>query len=169
MFSRMNIHRLGVRWPARRFLLSFAVVLMLSAFGCGNAAIEANRRQVEQNQAMIEQSQRDIEALKAQQNNPPPSPGATGGCDKGVEATATHRGGDALASGDMTKALGYYQDALTACPRSSKADMNLGRVYETLDNREAAIRYYRAAASPTLSDAGNAHDAEAALARLSAH
>ena len=141
---------------------------MLVALGCSNAANDANRRQVEQNQALIEQSQRQIAMLKAQQNNPP-APSNTGGCDKGVEATATHRGGDALASGDMTKALGYYQDALTACPSSSKADMNLARVYETLDNRDAAIRYYRAAAGAGDSDGHSAKDAQAALSRLGAH
>jgi len=83
-----------------------------------------------------------------------------------VEATATRRGGDAYSSGDMSKALGYYQDALTACPSSSRADMNLARVYETLDNRDAAIRYYRAAASTKDSDGTKSGDANAALARL---
>ena len=146
------------------FLLAIAFGL-----GCQNAAIEANRHQTEQNQTMIEESQRQIASLQAQQSGPPPSPGKTGGCDKNVEAAATHRGGDALASGDMTKALGYYQDALTACPNSSKADMNLARLYETLDNREAALRYYRAAASSSASDGQKSKEAQAALSRLGAH
>ena len=148
------------------------LIPLFMALGCGNAAIEANRRQVEQNQALIEQQQRDIERLKAEQQSSmpaPPTPGNTGSCDKGVEAKATRRGGDAYASGDMTKALGYYKDALTACPSSSKADMNLARVYETLDNREAAIRYYKVAASSTDSDGASASAAKAALSRLDAH
>jgi len=145
-------------------LLPVAVML-----GCQNAAIDANRRQTEQNQAMIEQTQRQIASLQAQQNAPAPTPGKNGACDKTVEASATHRGGDALASGDMSKALGYYQDALTACPSSSKADMNLARVYETLDNRDAAVRYYRAAASSSASDGKSAKDAQAALSRLGVH
>jgi tetratricopeptide (TPR) repeat protein len=141
---------------------------LVMALGCGaNAAIQANQRQVEQNEALIEQQQRDIERLKAEQPGAPePVPGTTGSCDKGVEATATRRGGDAYSSGDMSKALGYYQDALTACPSSSRADMNLARVYETLDNRDAAIRYYRAAASAKDSDGAKSSDANAALARL---
>ena len=155
----------------RKYLRRFAAIFLIPtafALGCQNAAIEANQRQVQQNQNMIEQSQREIASLKAQQNSPPP-PSKAGACDKTVEASATHSGGDALASGDMSKALGYYQDALTACPSSSKADMNLARVYETLDNREAAIRYYRAAASSNASDGKSTKDAQAALTRLGAH
>jgi tetratricopeptide (TPR) repeat protein len=168
MIWEMNIQATKPGWAARRFRSIVVILPMVAALGCSNAANDANRRQVEQNQALIEQSQRELAMLKAQQNNPP-TPSNTGGCDKGVEATATHRGGDALASGDMTKALGYYQDALTACPSSSKADMNLARVYETLDNRDTAIRYYRAAASATDSDGHSAKDAQAALSRLGAH
>jgi len=140
------------------------------AVGCGNAAIEANRHQVEQNQTLIEKQQRDLAMLKSQESSAPaPVPGKTGACDKNVEATATKRGGDAYTSGDMSKALGYYQDALTACPSSSKADMNLARVYETLDNRDAAIRYYHAAAGANDSDGASANDAKAALTRLGVH
>ena len=121
--------------------------------------------------SLIEQQQRDLAKLQVEQQNlpPAPTPGKTGNCDKGVEATATKRGGDAYASGDMSRALGYYQDALTACPSSSKADMNLARVYETLDNRDAALRYYHAAASAKDSDGASATAANAALARLAEH
>lgn len=163
----MNIEAIKPGWAARKYRSIVLILPMMLALGCSNAANDANRRQVEQNQALIEQTQQQIAMLKAQQNNPPAP--STGGCDKGVEATATHRGGDALASGDMTKALGYYQDALTACPSSSKADMNLARVYETLDNRDAAIRFYRAAADATDSDGHSTKDAQAALSRLGAH
>jgi len=159
---------MGKRQSFGQFTLVFLLPMTL-ALGCQNAAIEANRRQVEQNQAQIEETQRQIASLQANQSRPLPAPGAGAGCDKSVEADATHRGGDALASGNMTKALGYYQDALTACPNSSKADLNLARVYETLDNRDAAIRYYRAAASSTASDGQNTKQAQAALARLGAH
>ncbi|HLI80841.1 MAG TPA: tetratricopeptide repeat protein [Candidatus Binataceae bacterium] len=165
----MDIGATKHRGAARKIHSMVLLLPMITVLGCANAAIDANRRQVEQNQALIEQSQKQIAMLKAQQNNPPPTPAGTGACDKGVEATATHRGGDALASGDMTKALGYYQDALTACPNSSKADMNLARVYETLDNRDAAIRYYEAAASTKQSDGNSAKDAQAALTRLGVH
>src|SRR5580658_10285482 len=146
--ARMELQATKLRLGVRRARVILVLLPLLMAFGCGNAANDANRRQLEQNQALIEQQQRDLAKLQADQqlNLPPaPTPGNTGNCDKGVEATATKRGGDAYASGDMSRALGYYQDALTACPSSSKADMNLARVYETLDNREAAVRYYKAA------------------------
>ena len=166
----MKIHATklpGIAYRARAILCLFA---LLPALGCGNAANDANRRQLEQNQALIEQQQRDLAKLQVEQPHvaPAPTPGKTGSCDKNVEATATKRGGDAYASGDMTKALGYYQDALTACPSSSKADMNLARVYETLDNRDAALRYYHAAASSKDSDGASAVAANAALSRLEA-
>jgi tetratricopeptide (TPR) repeat protein len=154
----------------RANVILFLLPLFL-ALGCSNAANDANRHQLEQNQALIEQQQRDLAKLRVeQQQNLPsaPTPGKTGTCDKGVEATATKRGGDAYASGDMSRALGYYQDALTACPSSSKADMNLARVYETLDNRDAALRYYHAAASAKDSDGASAIAANAALSRLGA-
>jgi tetratricopeptide (TPR) repeat protein len=155
----------------RRMLHAVVFLLPLTlTLGCGNAAIEANRHQLEQNQSLIEKQQRDLAMLQAQQNSgPPPVPGKSGTCDKTVEATATKRGGDAYTSGDMSKALGYYQDALTACPNSSKADMNLARVYETLDNRDAALRYYRAAANTKDSDGASAGPAQAALTRLGTH
>jgi tetratricopeptide (TPR) repeat protein len=166
----MNIQstKPGRARAARAILVLMPLAL---AFGCANAAIEANRRQVEQNQALIEQTQKELAMMQAQQSySPPPStPGQPGSCDKNVEATATRRGGDAYTTGDMTKALGYYQDALTACPSSSKADMNLARVYETLDNRDAAIRYYHAAATANDSDAHSAQDAKTALSRLGVH
>jgi tetratricopeptide (TPR) repeat protein len=165
----MNIQATKL-WIAARATRAIVLLLPLAlAFACANDAIEANRRQVEQNQALIEQTQRQLAMLQAQQNTPPPTaPGKTGAWDKNVEAVATRRAGDAYTSGNMTKALGYYQDALTACPSSSKADMNLARTYETLDNRDAAIRYYRAAASANDSDGASAQDAKAALSRLGA-
>src|SRR5436305_5176891 len=115
-----------------------ALMLPLLPAGCANQANDATRRQLESNQALIEKQQRELATIQSQQGTSrSPVPGKTGTCDKKVEAAATRRGGDAYTTGDMTRALGYYQDALTACPSSSKADMNLARVYETLDNREA--------------------------------
>lgn len=152
-------------------LIALAISLQIVfASGCANDAIEANKRQVEQNQALIEQTQTQIAMLQSQQNSgpPPPAPGTPGACDKNVEATATKRAGDAYTSGDLSKALGYYRDAVTACPTSSKANVNLARAYETLDNRESAIRYYRAAAASNDSDAASSKAAKTALSRLGA-
>lgn len=151
-------------------LPSLAAILLLTlalACGCANDAIKANELAVQQNQALIEQTQLEIARLQANQgSSPPPASAPTGACDKKVEATATRRAGDAYAAGNTSRALGYYQDALTACPSSSKAAMNLARTYETMDNRESAIRYYRQAAASNDSDAHSIQDAKAALSRL---
>ena len=141
---------------------------MLGA-GCANEAIEANQRQVQENQKLIQQTQMDIARLQANQGPGGPSPAASapaGTCDKKVEATATHRAGEAYAAGNTDKALGYYKDALTACPTSSKAAMNVARTYESMDDRASAIRYYRQAAASSDADARNIQDAKAALSRL---
>lgn len=79
---------------------------------------------------------------------------------------ATRKGGDAFAAGDPHKALGYYQDALTACPGNSKAEMNLARTYEALGDRSAAIEHYRAVAKSGSSDSQSVQDARVALSRL---
>jgi hypothetical protein len=157
-----------------RTALASLVLLVAFCSGCANDAIEANRRQVEANQAIIEQNQRNIAMMQANQGPSSQSSGssggsAAGGCDRKVEATATHRAGDAYAAGNMTKALGYYQDALTACPASAKAALNLARTDETMNNRAAAIRFYRQAAASNDGDAQSIQDAKTALARLGAN
>jgi tetratricopeptide (TPR) repeat protein len=149
--------------------LAILLLLLATTSGCGNDAIEANRRQVEANQALIEQTQQQIAMLQANQGAGPSQavePAQPGICDKKVEATATRRAGDAYAAGNMTKALGYYQDALTACPGSSQAALNLARTDEAMNNREAAIRFYRQAAASSDADTHSMQDAKAALSRL---
>ena len=69
----------------------------------------------------------------------------------------------------MAKALGYYQDALTACPGSSKAAVNLARTDEAMNNRESAIRFYRQAAASTDADTQSIREAKTALSRLGAN
>jgi hypothetical protein len=154
-----------------RAALGLILAFLLTAFGCANDAIQANQRQVQANQALIEQTQQQIAMLQANQgaSAPAPAPGTPGSCDKTVEATATRRAGDAYAAGNMTKALGYYQDALTACPGSSRAAVNLARTDEAMNNRPAAIRFYQQAASSSDGDSHSIADANAALSRLGAN
>ena len=86
-----------------------------------------------------------------------------------METIATQRGGEKFAAGDFNKALGYYQDALAACPNDDRAEVNVARTYEALGNKVAAIKHYRKAAdsnSATVSDAQE--EAKAALLRLQA-
>jgi tetratricopeptide (TPR) repeat protein len=152
-------------WPVA---LTLAAVLVAGA--CEQNAIEDNRRQVEKQQQMIEETQKELASIQAQQQQtygPPPAARSTGAsCDKKVMDTATRRGGDAFAQGNLQKALGYYKDALTACPDSAKSDMNVGRTYEAIGNRDAAIRYYRAAANTSGSDPDSVQEARVALSRL---
>jgi tetratricopeptide (TPR) repeat protein len=135
--------------------------------------IDATNKLVQQQQEQLEHQQQELEMLQANQNQnytPGVASAARGGCDKDVETTASQRGGDRFAAGDFNKALGYYQDALLACPNDERAQVNVARSYEALGNKVAAINLYRKVAddtnSPTVSDAQD--EAKAALLRLQA-
>jgi tetratricopeptide (TPR) repeat protein len=160
---------------ARQIPLALALgFLALILPGCGNDEIEATNKLVQQQQAQLEQQQQEIDALKANQQTYTPGVGtnSAGGCDKEVEQIANKRGGDKFVTGDYAKALGYYRDALLACPTDDRASVNVARTYEALGNKTQAIKYYRQAAdrsdasAPTVSDASE--EAKAALLRLQA-
>jgi tetratricopeptide (TPR) repeat protein len=160
---------------ARRLPLAVALgFFALTNAGCGSDQIEATNKLVQQQQEQIEKQQQEIEAIKASQNQGY-TPGAAtpasvpGGCDKQVEQVATQRGGDKFAAGDYTKALGYYQDAQTACPGDDRANVNVARTYEALGNNAQAIKYYRKAAdTPGATETDAEDEAKAALLRLQA-
>ncbi len=146
-------------------LCGLAIAVVAALGGCLSEQIEENNRLIQQQQAQLEDLRKEIEALKAQQYAPTPPPGAT--CDKSVMATATKRGGERFAAGDFARALGYYQDALTACPGDARAEVNLARTYEAQGNKTAAVEHYRrAAASTDSSEADAQQDARTALQRL---
>jgi tetratricopeptide (TPR) repeat protein len=134
--------------------------------------IDATNKLVQQQQEQLEHQQQELEALQANQNqgySPGVATPAHGGCDKQVETVASQHGGEKFAAGDFNKALGYYQDALLACPNDDRAEVNIARTYEALGNNASAINYYRRAAdtnSATVSDAQE--EAKAALLRLQA-
>jgi tetratricopeptide (TPR) repeat protein len=136
--------------PSLTLITSFAG-LALTLVACQSAALQANQAQVEQQQKQIEQMQQQIEEMKAQ-NGSRTSPPPPGSCDHEVMAQATRQGGDKFAAGDFPGALGYYQDALAACPGNARAELNLGRAYEALNDKGQAIAHYQNAASS--SDAG---------------
>src|ERR1700726_1291359 len=106
MTSQMDRCTVGAGWLVAIATSLFFILIA----GCANEAIEANRKQVEANQALIEQTQNHLAQVQAQQTYAPPAPapGIPGTCDKKVEETATHRGGDAYAATDLNKALGSY-------------------------------------------------------------
>src|ERR1700687_1763892 len=154
-----------------RISLALAVATFaLVGSGCGSDQNAATNELVKQQQTQIEQLQQDIDALKSNQPSYTPGVASTsGGCDRGVEQTATKRGGERFAAGDFTKALPYYNDALTACPSDDRAEVNVARTYEALGNSGAAIKHYRKAAEsngPTVSDASI--QARTALERMQA-
>jgi tetratricopeptide (TPR) repeat protein len=152
--------------------------IALAAVGCGDDQEQATQKLVQQQQDQLERQQQEIEAIKANQNqnqnqNQNYTPGVAmsspGGCDKGVESMASQRGGQKFSGGDFNAALGYYQDALAACPNDDRAEVNVARSYEALGNKVSAIKYYRKAAEtggPTETDAED--EAKASLLRLQA-
>jgi tetratricopeptide (TPR) repeat protein len=145
--------------------LPAALALTLMVAGCGDATLKAQQQQVQAQQQQIEQQQQEIESLKAggpSSYTPGVAP-PTGGCDRATADVATKRGGDKFATGDYQHALGYYKDALTACPGDARAEINLARTYEALGDRQAAIEHYRAAAS---SGGAGSEEARNALTRL---
>jgi tetratricopeptide (TPR) repeat protein len=137
---------------------------------CGDSSqLAANKQLVQQQQTEIEQMQQQIEALKTNQGAgyTPGVASSHGGCDKAVESTASQRGGERFAAGDFGKALGYYQDAVTACPSDDRAQLNVARSYEAMDDKASAIKIYRRIANentPTVSAAQT--QAQNALIRL---
>jgi tetratricopeptide (TPR) repeat protein len=149
-------------------------VFALMASGCMGDQIDATNKLVQQQQEQLEHQQQELEALQANQTQgytPGVASSPRGGCDKDVETVASKRGGDKFAAGDFNKALGYYQDALMACPHDDRAQVNVARSYEALGNKIAAINMYRRVAdtdksTATVSDAQE--QAKAALLRLQA-
>jgi len=141
-------------------------VLTLTLAACQSAALEANQAQVEQQQKQIEQMQEQIEEIKAQngsRTSPPPS----GSCDHDVMVQATRQGGDKFAAGDFPGALSYYRDALAACAGNPRAELNIGRVYEALNDKDQAMAHYqRAASSSDPGESAAETDAHNAMNRL---
>ncbi len=164
---------ISVTNPARRILFALALgVFALIGAGCMGEQIDATQRLVQQQQEQLEHQQQEIEALKANQNSGYARSGgasSSNGCDKGVETVASQRGGDRFAAADFSKALGYYQDALSACPTDARAEVNVARTYEALGNKVAAINHYRKAAdSPGAVVSDASEEARAALERMQA-
>jgi tetratricopeptide (TPR) repeat protein len=159
--------------PARRVLAALALgAFAFVGAGCMGDQIAATQKLVQQQQDQLERQQQEIEAIKANENRtytPGVATSSPGGCDKAIETVATQRGGDRFAASDFNKALGYYQDALAACPTDDRAEVNVARAYEALGNDVQAINYYRKAAdSPGATVTDAQEDARNALERLQA-
>jgi tetratricopeptide (TPR) repeat protein len=147
-----------------------AIMMAVSAAGCLSDAIKEDQRQLDQQKAELEQLKQQVADLKnAQQPSYPTTAPPPGFCDKSVMQVATRHGGERFAASEFTKALGYYQDAVTACPTSAQAQLNVARAYEALGDRDQAMNYYKSALQSAPSeDAAVAEQARQALARLAA-
>jgi len=143
-----------------------AILGAIALAGCGGAAIKANQQQLQQQQAELDQLKQQIQAL---QNQPTPiyAAAAPGACDQNLMREAARKGGERFAAGDFAHALPYYQDAVSACPQSTSAHLNLARTYEALhDATDARAQYQLAADANAGSDPANRAAAGDALRRL---
>ncbi|MGH7948251.1 MAG: hypothetical protein ACREQF_03390 [Candidatus Binataceae bacterium] len=145
-----------------------AIVIALCVAGCMSREIEESRRQIEAQQALIEKQGRDIQQLQTLQAATQRTPvAALGTCDPSVRDLATRKGGERFAANDFQQALGFYEDALVACPNSARAELNVARTYQAIGNRSLAIDHYQHAARATdSSDPDASAQARAALVRL---
>src|SRR5215469_15753136 len=127
------------------------LALAVAVGGCQQGAIDQNKRLLEQQQAQLQQLQLQVAALKASQQPYSTTAPAPGACDPDVMRAATKHGDDRFAAGDFRHALGYFEDASTACPGNAQAEVNLGRTYEALGQRDQAVKYYKLAGRSTTS------------------
>jgi len=153
--------------PARSLAVVLAVAVAITLSGCFGDAIKQNQQQLAQQQTELDQLTQQVAALKNQNRQPNYStaPAAPGTCDDAVMHQATQRGGEKFALGDFARALGYYQDAITACPGNAQAELNVARTYEAMGERVEAADYYRRA-SQSASDSAAVQQARQALSRL---
>jgi tetratricopeptide (TPR) repeat protein len=159
--------------PGRFAAIAAALIFAGTLGGCSNDALKANQQQLQQQQGELDQLKKDVAALQAQQSSPPaystaPSnTSVSGGCDKAVMQVATRKGGERFAASDFNRALGYYQDALSACPASAQAQLNVARTFEAMGDRSQAIAHYKLASAATGPNDGDAaREARDAIARL---
>ena len=148
-----------------RLSRSFLAIALLFA-GCVGDEIKANQRQLDQQQSQLDQLKQQIEALQNQRPTYSTTAPAPGGCDEAVLHEASRKGGDLFAANDFAHALGYYQDAVAACGKNGRAQVNLARTYEAMGERSDALTHYKLAAAASDADADTASQARAALARL---
>jgi tetratricopeptide (TPR) repeat protein len=155
-----------MRYRLSRLLPAIALTSLFT--GCLSDEIKANQRQLDQQQAQLEQLKQQIEALQNQHPTYSTTSPVPGGCDETVMHEASRKGGDRFAANDFGHALGYYQDAVAACAKNGRAQLNLARTYEAMGERSDALTHYKLAAeaSGADADADTASQARDALARL---
>jgi len=134
---------------ARIALLIPAILVILALPGCLQNQIDATQQQVTQQQTELEQLEQQVAALQSQRGPYSTAPTPPGTCDVTVMRVASKKGGERFAASDFGHALGYYQDAVTACSTSAQALLNVARTYEAMGDHGNALDYYRRAANAT--------------------
>jgi tetratricopeptide (TPR) repeat protein len=152
--------------PLQFTVFTLAAIGIASLCGCFGDEIKANQQQLQQQQAELDQLKQQIAALQTQTSTSVSGPLAPGSCDDTVMREASRKGGERFAAGDFNHALAYYTDAVTACPKSSRAQLNLARTYESIGDRTEALAHYRLAAQADDSSGNAPSQARAAIARL---
>ena len=161
----------SMRTPISQRMASIVLLTVVALTGCMQNQIDANNRQLEAEQTELDQLRQQVKVLQNQSGQgsyttPPIAPNA---CDSDVMKDATRKGGERMASGNPADAVGYYQDAVTACPGSAEAQLNLAHAYEITGDNPAALQHYRLAAAASGPNANPAavKKARDAITRLS--
>lgn len=160
-----------MRMQRSNFFIFAAILGACTLAGClDNSGLKANQQLLLRQQTELNQLKQQIGALHLK--HPAYSTAATppGSCDRAIMRDATRKGGKRFAAGDFVKAIGYYQDAVTACPKSAKTQLDLAHSYEAIGDNTSAIQHYRLAAQASGADADSSavEQARQALARLGA-
>jgi len=143
-----------------------AMAGLVALSGCLGDEIKASQDQLAQQQAQLDQLKQQVEALQAQNSANRVTAVAPGACDETVMREASRKGGERFAASDLPHALAYYQDAVSACPQNSRAQLNLARAYEAIGDSTQALAHYKVAAQATGDGDSAAKEARDALARL---
>jgi tetratricopeptide (TPR) repeat protein len=147
-------------------ILAVAIGLSAAAAGCAGAQLQEMQHQVEAQKAQIESQAREIEEMRAQQQSVTTTTPPPGACDEAVMHKALAHGDDQYAAGQYTHALGYYQDAGTACPGNAQAELSLARTYEKLGDRRQAAQHYQLARDAAGTNNTLAEQARQGMARV---
>jgi Tfp pilus assembly protein PilF len=154
----------------RQRICPLALLAIIAFTGCMQNQIDANNQQLAAQQAELDQLKQQVTVLQNQggpgsYTTPPIAPNA---CDAAVMKEATRKGGERMAAGNPAEAIGYYQDAVTACPSSAEAQLNLAHADEITGDSSGALQHYRLAAAASGPNADPAATAKAreALTRL---
>ena len=150
----------------RAALYWVAMAGLATCSGCLGDAIKANQDQLAQQQTQLDQLKREVEAMQVQNSADRPARSRPVRAMRAVMHEASRKGGERFAANDFPHALAYYEDAVSACPKNSRAQLNLARTYESIGDTPQARTHYQLAAAATGDGDSAPQEARDALARL---